>query len=44
MNKKSLIQIVDNRRILYYQPIPKRKDGVVAVLVGYTKAGKTHWY
>ncbi|HOC56648.1 MAG TPA: hypothetical protein PKI20_13580 [Verrucomicrobiota bacterium] len=45
MNKKKLLQVKDGSRTLYYSPLPRpRKDGVVATLVGYRKAGRTHWY
>ena len=45
MTMKNLIHIKDGRRTLYYQPLPDvRDDGVAAILVGYRKNGRDHWY
>lgn len=45
MNKKALVKVKDNKRTLYFRPLPEtRSDGVCAVLVGYRKAGVDQWY
>lgn len=45
MKKLPLIRVRDGDRTLYFRRLPTpRADGVVATLVGYRRAGATHWY
>lgn len=45
MNKKTLIKTKENHRTLYHAPLSQtRADGVTAVLVGYRRNGRDHWY
>ena len=45
MKKNQLIETRDGDRTLYFRRLPAvRPDGVCAVLAGYRKNGRDHWY
>ena len=45
ITKQALQVVPDGKTAYYYAPLPQaRPDGVVAVLAGYRKQGKDHWF
>ncbi len=45
MDMNNIMTVIDNDRLLYYQPLPEtRPDGVCATLIGYQRDGVDYWY